>query len=152
MSYAERKRAWARNYKRRESAWRYTAERSHAKRCPWRVGANPCNGLLEISVDRNGRTITRCEWCERREAGICRDCPRPVDSNHLLSLRCAECKYRAKLAARRRHYWRNIEAMRVYHAARQRNRRARHPGEAAAYQREYRRKRKLRAMKAGVAA
>lgn len=36
-----------------------------------------CDGPLRVSSDWLGRTVWACDRCERRERGLCRDCPRP---------------------------------------------------------------------------
>jgi hypothetical protein len=83
-------RGWAR---RRREAARVEANRSRTT-CAVRT----CGGQLREHVDSLGRLVVSCPTCERREAGICRDCPRPVDGAVGKATRCAECR----VAARRR--------------------------------------------------
>jgi DNA-directed RNA polymerase subunit RPC12/RpoP len=144
------KRIRARLHWRVRAARRYAVERARAVRCPWRVGRNVCGAILEIWVDRNGHTQSRCPRCERREAGLCQDCPRPVESNHRLALRCADCKHRVKLEARRRYYYKTRPQMREVWRERMRAFREAHPRYYRIRQRKYRMEKKRRILR-GVA-
>lgn len=87
-------------------------------RCPMAL----CRGRLEFATDLLiGRVTVRCRQCERRLAGICRDCPRPIDGVVGKSYRCAECKARARRALEARSQARHIERRRI--AQRERARR-----------------------------
>lgn len=138
MSSRERQRGYARKCVRRKSARRYAAERSTLERCPRKAGPYPCGGLLEIEIDREGRTFSWCPWCERRAAGICQDCPRPVDGQVRKALRCAACKLRKKREIRRTYWARHAEELRPIERDRQRAYRAAHPGLAAEVARRWR--------------
>ncbi len=66
------------------------AANAQARTCQRKAGAHPCGGVLYDHIDRTlGRVVRRCPLCERREAGICRDCPRPVYGAVGKALRCA---------------------------------------------------------------
>lgn len=56
--------------------------------------ANVCGGVLEDRVDRLGRATIVCPRCERRRAGICRDCPRRVRGVPGRATRCPSCSRR----------------------------------------------------------
>jgi hypothetical protein len=62
-----------------------------------------CRGKLLFGFDPLGRTTVRCLQCERRKAGICRDCPAPVSGTVGRALRCEPCKVRAMELQDRRH-------------------------------------------------
>lgn len=62
-----------------------------------------CGYRLQFTTDTFGRTIARCDWCERRRRGICRDCPSRVGGTIGKALRCARCKREARRAAARRY-------------------------------------------------
>lgn len=87
----------------REARKRELARRNAtASVCQFRMGQGAvCGGRLEDHVDRLGRLFTVCRMCIRREAGICRDCPRPVSGKRLFATRCAECGHRKKLECSR---------------------------------------------------
>lgn len=154
MKRRRRSRVAMRLQKRKQAARRYAALRQHAPRCPWRQGRNVCGGLLEITVDRNGRTVTRCPRCVRRERGLCQGCPRPVESGHRLSLWCAECKYRRKLEIQRRYYHRHRPEKLKHWRQQARDWRARHPEYMERNRQEVaerRRQKKLRILRSVVA-
>lgn len=65
-----------------------------------------CGGALEAQVDLNGNVSFRCSRCERRRAGICRDCPRLVEGQVGRAVRCAFHKRRA--ARRAGALWRKM--------------------------------------------
>lgn len=62
-----------------------------------------CRGLLLIEVDRSGTTRVSCPRCDRRRAGLCRDCPRPVYGTVGKAVRCAEHARRRLLENGARH-------------------------------------------------
>lgn len=75
-------------------------ERARGSRiCPIRI----CRGILREETDGLGRLVVRCPQCERRLAGLCRDCPRPVYGTIGKATRCAPCAARAKREAIRRY-------------------------------------------------
>lgn len=69
-----------------------------AQTCPIRI----CRGPLIDETDGTGRASLRCLRCERRLAGICRDCPAPVEGSLGKAVRCARCKVVARQVAARR--------------------------------------------------
>jgi len=135
----ERARFQSRMHRRRESASRYAAERARRERCPFRLGKSyVCNARLEISVDRNGRTVSHCPQCARREAGICQDCPHPVFGQVRKALRCRECRRARKRAIKRAFYAEHAEELRPLQRERHAAFRAAHPGHDAAASRRWR--------------
>lgn len=77
-----------------------------APRCTFKIGGiHRCNGILVERQDRIiGRVLWVCPQCARFRAGICQECPRPVDGVVGKSRRCADC--RSAYARRKgRHYW-----------------------------------------------
>lgn len=124
--------------RRRESARRFAAERSRRARCPFRIGSYLCNALLEISVDRQGRTVSHCPVCARREAGICQDCPFPVVGQVRKALRCQDCRRLHKRGLKRAFYAEHAEELRPAERDRRRAYRAAHPGYEADVARRWR--------------
>lgn len=55
-----------------------------------------CAGLLEHEMRPGGAVVTRCPRCDRRRAGLCRDCPRPVYGTVGKAMRCADCAREAR--------------------------------------------------------
>jgi hypothetical protein len=83
-----------------------TRTRPTGDRCP----LVQCRARLEFTTDRLiGRTLVRCRQCERRKAGICRDCPAPVEGTVGKAYRCAPCKERARITDGRRNQARHRE-------------------------------------------
>ena len=80
------------------------ARRVVGDRCPIRI----CRGQLVFTTDALGRLVASCPQCARRLAGICRDCPAPVEGFRGKATRCASCKLLAKRAqaelSHRRHH------------------------------------------------
>lgn len=72
-----------------------------------------CGGTLLTDIDALGRTVVRCPQCERRRAGICRDCPRPVAGTVGRALRCAACADRRRRAQIRQSVARHAEEIRA---------------------------------------
>lgn len=104
----ERRRRSQREYMRRRRARERADRQRTAMRCTFRLGQTECGGQLRADVDRRfGRTVLVCDWCERRKAGLCRDCPRPVAGTIGRALRCAECRRLANNASKARHVARN---------------------------------------------
>lgn len=76
----------------RDRARRLVAANLHTKTCQRRAGRQVCGGTLRDLVDGLGRVVRSCERCARRKAGLCRDCPRPVEGRIGDALRCTRCK------------------------------------------------------------
>lgn len=147
---AERQRLHSRNHKRRRAARRYADERARSLRCPWRMGRAVCGALLERDTDRNGRLVTRCPKCERREVGLCQFCPKPVYGMVRKSLYCAEHKRAMHCAHRRGYYARHRDEKLPAWRARMRVFRATHPASVQKNRetvRARRRERKLRILR-----
>jgi hypothetical protein len=110
-----------------------------------------CRAKLEFSTDLLiGRTIVRCRQCERRKAGICRDCPAPVAGTIGKSYRCAPCNERARVEADRRNRTRHREERNARQRARSKRPEvlakkaaakrawaAKHPEKIKGYRRQY---------------
>lgn len=77
-----------------------------------------CGAILETDTDALGRTIVRCRQCERRRAGICRDCPRPIAGVAGKAIRCASCARRARRDQKRASVQRHLEDVRARARAR----------------------------------
>lgn len=133
------KRTYARGWARRRRDRELLAKRARACRCPYRSGTYECHGLLTYTVDQMGKAHAHCPRCARREAGICQDCPLPVEGRVRSALRCRACKRRAGLEANRRYRLRHLEERRAVDAAHQRRYRAANPEKGRARAREYRR-------------
>jgi hypothetical protein len=69
--------------------------RQARRTCPRRFGQYECGGLLDTIVLRGGATAIICPRCTRTNAGICLDCPAPVDGKVRWARRCAVCRHRA---------------------------------------------------------
>lgn len=137
MSPQQRK--WARDWQRKRRAKVLAAARAKAASCPWRQGRfGVCGAALILGVDQSGRVTTRCPQCERREAGICRDCPRPVEGRRLSAIRCADCKRRASSKAQALYRERHRETVRERGAESKRRWRAEHPDESRRRAKAYR--------------
>lgn len=89
----------------RKGEWR--ARAAGRRTCPHKSGNHVCGGLLERAVDRHGAIHDWCRLCARREAGICRDCPAPVDGQPRRAIRCGRCKAAAQRRAMARYRDRN---------------------------------------------
>lgn len=116
-----------------------------------------CGGLLEHDVQPGGAVVTRCPRCERRLAGLCRDCPRPVYGAIGRAIRCAECAAAARATSRRRSEedpeirkrknaqwrkrWRTDRAFRERRKARRKEWEAAHPEARKRHRRRYHLKR-----------
>lgn len=78
---------------------------SAAVRCPKKIGGTyRCGGLMRPRTDAIGRMLWDCPRCARFAAGICQDCPAPVDGVVGKARRCAACRT-AKDRRRANHYW-----------------------------------------------
>lgn len=84
----------------RQRRARLERERLTAQRCPKRWGRFACGGPLRTSTDELGRTVLRCEWCDRKARGLCLECPNPVTGK---SRRCDRCKQLERCRAGKRH-------------------------------------------------
>jgi hypothetical protein len=79
-------------------------------RCDFNVGPSTrCATALEVFTDRIGRVIVRCPQCERRKAGLCRHCPKPVIGTRGKALYCAGCRAAMEKVRCARWYNRNLE-------------------------------------------
>jgi len=58
-------------------------------KCP--VASKFCGGYLEFTSVA-GKVVESCARCDRRRAGICRDCPALVEGYVGKAIRCARCK------------------------------------------------------------
>lgn len=95
--------------KRREA--KLAAANAGARTCQRRQGPGTCGGALVERIDRTiGRVTVVCPRCERRKAGLCLECPRPVEGMVGRALRCAEHKKRALRAALARYQAANRES------------------------------------------
>lgn len=96
MATAEERRRsntlWARQ--RRERA--LDVARRGLNVCPRRAGPGKCGGVLEHIVRRDGTVYTVCPKCDRRNRGICADCPAPVEGRIGSAMRCRACKRKAR--------------------------------------------------------
>lgn len=114
----DRKR-YARLYARRQRAAKLDAERRERDTCPRRMGPGVCGGKLDWKRAGDRSWKRSCPRCERREAGICQDCDRPVEGTILKALRCAEHKHARMLehgaAFVKKHYAKVRKKWRRYH-------------------------------------
>lgn len=91
------RRAYWAEVKRRDAARKLAAAQAGSAVCVKRIGVARCGGVLEVRVDRIGRTRFHCPKCARRRAGLCLTCPNPIDGDVKRGASwCAPC--------RRRHY------------------------------------------------
>lgn len=105
------RRAYQREYARKRRAERLAAKNAGATHCAHRQGPHGrCGARLETLTDGSGRTSIVCPACDRRERGICRDCPRPVAGTVRKSIRCATHAKVAKDASWRKHRANDPEA------------------------------------------
>lgn len=93
------RRAYQRAYTRRRRAAALLAANRGATHCQRRQGQSVCGGRLEDRPDRLGRMQVICPRCERRAAGLCRDCPRPVYGKRGFAIRCQACNLKAHAVA-----------------------------------------------------
>lgn len=158
-------REYDRLYARHRQAQKLAAARRGQQKCPYRQGRSVCGGRLELLVLRDGFTELHCPRCARRLAGICQDCPSPVEGQVRKALRCAKHKralavaigeryrranraevnrkareYQRRIAEQAREYkrlWRKANPEKV--AAHKRRANLRQPKRQYAYLRKYRR-------------
>jgi hypothetical protein len=74
----EVRRAYWAEIKRRDAARKLAAAQAGSAVCVKRIGYGKCGGRLEVRIDRIGRSRVVCLNCERRRAGLCLTCPRPI--------------------------------------------------------------------------
>ena len=79
-----------------------------------RCALTKCRGVLTLTTDDLGRVHATCGQCARRRAGLCRDCPRPVDGTVGKAVRCAACRRVAERATSNRYHHRHLEARRAH--------------------------------------
>lgn len=91
-------------WRRKQAARALEAANSAATHCQRRQPGGTCGARMVERTDRALGTVRfACPACERRVAGICRDCPRPVEGRVGQALRCAGCKVRERTMASRRY-------------------------------------------------
>lgn len=109
-----RDRAYWRELKRRQRRRQLLEANRASTVCQYKLGGqHTCGAVLVDLINRLGQHIVFCEACARREAGICRDCPRPVHGAVGRALRCAVCRTRHAEEAHQRWLRNNIEAVRA---------------------------------------
>ena len=91
-----------------------------------------CGGTVREVVDRLGRVEPVCDRCERRMAGVCRDCPRKVSGRVGHAVYCTPCRTRVGLAHNRK--W--VANNRSRKNATVRGWKAKHPEYVKAYEKE----------------
>ncbi len=114
--------------------------------CRIRTGVGRCGGPLEASIGLHGVTRVHCARCERRQRGVCQECPARVQGTVGKAKWCQRCREREADAAHRRFRQRHREELRRRAreqrrdpiqqqrlAERERRYRAAHPEKAAAY-------------------
>jgi hypothetical protein len=104
----QNRRMYARLWARRKRARTLEDARMGHVRCPRKPGRfGECRGVLQNVVRHDGWMETICPLCERREQGVCRDCPLPVDGQPRKAIRCAGCKRQVAREATCRYVERN---------------------------------------------
>lgn len=89
---AIRRAYWA-EVKRRDVARKLAAAQAGSAVCVKRIGVARCGAPLEVRIDRIGRTRIICPKCERRRAGLCLTCPRPIEGDRKRGASwCATCR------------------------------------------------------------
>lgn len=84
------RRAYAREWAARRRAQKLAERNAGASVCRRRMGRfGRCGGVLETFTNGRGDTATRCERCERKRRGICRDCGLRVAGTVGKAIRCA---------------------------------------------------------------
>lgn len=100
----KRRRRAARLHRRRSFAIVLARRNAHARRCQFGPAHMKCGALLEDRIDRQRGIVVRwCPQCDRRERGICRDCPAPVAGQVRKAIYCAACRDRHQRASMRRY-------------------------------------------------
>lgn len=101
-----RKRRQSREWRRRKKAAELAATNATATHCQRKQGPGKCGARLEHRIVQ-GRVVTTCPGCARRQRGICRLCPAKVAGTVGYALYCEPCKRDATKESARRHYRRN---------------------------------------------
>lgn len=88
-------------------------------KCGKRTGGHVCPTQMTARIGKFGKVEWDCPSCDRREAGLCQRCPRPVAGTVGKALYCADCR-KAKhnadsLTAYFREHDRNKKASRIRH-------------------------------------
>lgn len=110
----ERRRRYARLHRRRAFAETLARRNAQSGCCQFGPSQIKCGARLEDRIDRQRGIVVRwCPQCDRRERGICRDCPAPVAGQVRKALYCAACRDRHHRASMKRHYVNNIEQVRA---------------------------------------
>jgi hypothetical protein len=116
---SEDRRTYQRDYARRKREERLAAQMKSATRCPKRQGPTTCGGPIRTEIDRLGRTVLVCEWCERQKRGVCRDCSRPVRGAIRRARYCEEhfeaSRQRSIKASEDRHHDERLKRSRAYY-------------------------------------
>lgn len=129
-----RRRAYHRRWAARRRAAKQDAKRSGMTTCPYGRGKGRCGGVLRYETNGRGGMVVSCDRCERRRAGICRDCNARVVGTVGRADRCALHRRLAMQGYAATHYRRNRdEKRRAARAYTRRNRKA-----LLAYKREWR--------------
>lgn len=147
MTRRDRRRMAWRNYQRRQRAADLARRQQSRTTCARRFGSAECGGRLETVVLRDGSTAVRCERCERLKAGICLECPRPVDGAVGWARRCAFHHARELRNATRR--WRRNNPDRAQRSQRRYYRRHKREHDAASS--DWKRAHPEKAKAAGIA-
>lgn len=113
------RRAYDRQWHQRRRDAALEREQLRLARCPRRAGPGVCRGVLETYIDDKARTRVRCPFCERRRAGVCRDCSAPVYGAIGRAMRCAkhahDAQHRSMRASEERHHEQRRAAGREYY-------------------------------------
>jgi hypothetical protein len=89
--------------------------------CPRRYGPGVCAGILETTIGSGGRTLVRCPRCERRKAGLCRDCNGRVEGEIGRASRCKECKRKFRNLVTARYVQANHDKVKAHSRAHYQN-------------------------------
>lgn len=92
----DERRRYDREYARRKRERTLDVARRGHNLCPRRAGPGTCGGVLEHDVLRDGTIVTTCPRCDRRNRGICADCPARVEGRIRSAMRCRNCKRKAR--------------------------------------------------------
>jgi hypothetical protein len=95
---------YGRQWAARQRQARLIEQMRTAATCPRKQGPGVCGGRIRVDVGKLGQSILVCEFCERRERGVCRDCSAPVYGARGKAIRCARHKHEAQRARAREAY------------------------------------------------
>ena len=98
-AYHAKCREYQRVYAAKVRARKLAAANASSTHCTRRAGPGRCGGRLETRIVELGRTEVVCPRCERRKAGLCLRCPRPVYGQRGRAIYCAACHKRANAEA-----------------------------------------------------